>query len=327
MAPREINALGSLIRTRAQLLASGASDRGITQGVRAGALLRLSRGFYLRVGEVADLSPEDRHVLQILAVARSTRTDFPFAGHSAASLHRLPLFQFRSARPLVLIPNRAYASSTRCVERRVSVCTSDDLTRASGIRCTSLERTVLDLARHATPERAIVCADAAARARIPEVQGRVPWEALREWQDALLGRLRGYAGHRGVRRAADIVRAIDGGAESPLESVARWRFINHGYAVDTQVPVPSPNGGTYRVDLELRGFGILCEVDGRAKYTSADLRSGRTADEIVYAEKRRADWIEGTTGKRIVRIAAPELVSDAAFRAWLVSFRIPAPPP
>lgn len=253
------------------------------------------------------------------------RRNFPFASHSAAALLRLPLFHFDHARPQILIPNRANSSSNRMVERRVAKCQDSDLIVVSGARCTNLERTVLDIARLDTAERAIVCADAAIRQRFPVRRGQPMSDRARAWRGDLLGRLREMPGSRGVQRAAEVIQLADGSADSPLESVARWRFWSHGYEVDTQVSVDGPNGKTYVVDLELRGRGVLCEVDGKSKYTDSDLRNDRTPAEVVYAEKRRADWVEGTTGNRIVRLGYKELVTDAAFTEWLQAFRLPPP--
>ena len=61
--------------------------------------------------------------------------------------------------------------------------------------------------------------------------------------------------------------------------------------VRTQVRVPAPGGGEYRVDFELVEAGILGEVDGRQKYTNPDLRDGRSADRTLYDEKRREESV------------------------------------
>lgn len=325
MASQDFETLARLIRTRAQLLRDGISERDLTRCVRDGTLLRLSRGLYASGEALEELSAEYRHVVTVLASARTMRRSYPFASHSAAALHRLPLFHFDSARPQILIPNRANSSSNRMIERRVAECQDPDLTAVGGVRCTNLERTVLDIARLDTAERAIVCADAAIRKRFPFRRGQLMSVRARAWRDELLGRLSELHGARGIRRAAGVIELADGSADSPLESVARWRFLSHGYAVDTQVAVDGPYGRSYFVDLELRGLGVLCEVDGKSKYTDSDLRNDQTPGEVVYAEKRRADWIEGTTGKRVVRLGYKELVINAAFVEWLHAFHVPQP--
>lgn len=297
----------------------------MTELVRDGSVIRLSRGLYASGQALEKLSPEDRHVVTVFASARTMRLAYPFASHSAAALHGLPLFHFDRARPQVLIPNRANSSSNRMIERRVAKCQDSELILLEGVRCTNLERTVLDIARLDTAERAIACADAAIRQRFPVRRGHSRFDRVSAWRDELLERLSVLPGSRGVRRAADVIRRADGSADSPLESVARWRFLSHGYEIDAQVSVEAPHGKTYFVDLELRGLDVLCEVDGKSKYTDSDLRNEHTPAEVVYAEKRRSDWIEGTTGKRVVRLGYKELVTDAAFVEWLRSFRVPRP--
>ncbi|WP_244304646.1 hypothetical protein [Leucobacter viscericola] len=134
-------------------------------------------------------------------------------------------------------------------------------------------------------------------------------------------------GARGVGRATKVLRLADGSADSPLESVARLRFHEAGYDIATQVKVESPFGGFYFVDLEILGLGVLCEVDGKVKYTNAEIRQGQTADEVVYEEKRRSNWIEGRTQKRLLRLGARELATPATFAKWLRDFEVPAPGP
>jgi hypothetical protein len=56
-----------------------------------------------------------------------------------------------------------------------------------------------------------------------------------------------------------------------------------------QQPFPREGGGNWWVDFWWPEFGVIGEFDGRMKYLDAALRGGRTADEVVYDEKRRED--------------------------------------
>lgn len=263
---------------------------------------------------------------QVFATSMTMRTASPFSSHSAAALFGLPLYRFNTARAQVLVSHRTSATSTKYVERRVAPCDDTELSIIGGVRCTDLERTVLDLARFETLERALACADAAIRLRFPADRGHEIPVAAQSWQQSLVDPLGGMRGARGVKRAAEVIRLADGGADSPLESVARLRFITAGYRVATQVRVPSRTRGNYYVDLELLGLGILCEVDGKVKYTNAGMRRGMNADEVVYAEKRRSNWIEGQTGMHVVRLGAPEVRTQESFTRWLRDFNVPPPP-
>ncbi|QIM18759.1 hypothetical protein G7066_09355 [Leucobacter coleopterorum] len=326
MALQNFEQIRGLVRSRAALLREGSSEREIVRRVRNGTLLRLSRGMYARPETLSGLTPEERHLVYVIAVAKTRRVDNPFSSHSAAALLRLPLFGFREARPQILVSHQSGSSSTHNVERRSAVFSENEIVTVSGIRCTNLDRTVLDLSRFDSPELAIACADEAIRMRFPLERGQDPQPIAKLWRQKLLEQLEAVRGTRGVRRAARVIQLADGTADSPLESVARLRFTEFGYDVAAQVRVPSPNGTFYYVDLELLGLGIFCEVDGKKKYTDPSIRNGKTADEVVLEEKRRSNWIEGTTKKRVLRLGYRELVTPLAFANWLRANQVPPPP-
>lgn len=85
----------------------------------------------------------------------------------------------------------------------------------------------------------------------------------------------------------------------------------------TPVAIPGPHGHDYRVDFEIMGCGVFGEVDGRVKYTEATMTRGRSAEEVFFEEKRREDWIRGTTSQRLIRWGAAELRSLEIFAQFL----------
>ncbi|QIM16156.1 type IV toxin-antitoxin system AbiEi family antitoxin domain-containing protein [Leucobacter insecticola] len=325
MQPGSFEEIRDLVFTRNELLRTGVSEREITRLVREGSILRLARGLYATAQGLEKLNPEGRHLAHVFAINRTMRAEGPFASNSAAVLHSLPLYRFTSARPQVLVTHRESAANTRYVARRVAPCKDAELSIVGGVGCTNLERTVLDLARFEAPERSLACADAAIQLKFPADRGDDLASAVQVWKQGLLEQLARMHRGRGVKRAAEVIRLADGSADSPLESVARLRFTNAGYDVATQVKVAFPSGEKYYVDFELLGLNILCEVDGKVKYTNAALRRGISAEEIVYEEKRRADRIEGRTKKRLVRLGAAELRTQSSFAVWLRDFGIPLP--
>lgn len=325
MHARTIEKLREIIRPRSQFLRSGLSERQLARLLQGGTILRLSRGHYAIAEDLKGLTPEGRHLVSIVATAMTRQVENPFASYSAAVLLGLPLYNFRNARPQVLVSHRPSASNTTYVVCRVGKCQESELTYIEGLLCTNLERTVIDIARFDTPERALTCADAAIRLRFPVARGETITPKGEAWKQELLRKLDGMRGARGIRRATDVLRLADGSADSPLESVARLRFDAFGYEVSSQIAVPSPTGGFYYVDLELLGLNILCEIDGKVKYTDAQVRHGMTADEVVYDEKRRSNWIEGKTQKRLLRVGSRELSTPEAFAQWLRDFDVPAP--
>ncbi|QIM16852.1 type IV toxin-antitoxin system AbiEi family antitoxin domain-containing protein [Leucobacter insecticola] len=314
-----------LILTRSELLLSGLKERGIARQVRDGVLLRLTKGLYVVAESLQSLTPEERHLVMVFAVATTMRTESLFSSYSAAALWGLPLYEFRAAPPQTLVSHTVNVSNTRTVVRRVAHYSDAEVAKIGGVYCTSLPRTILDLARLDTPERAIACADAAMSLLFPVDRGAGMSDAAQVWRQELLDQLGRERGGRGVRRAANVIRLADGSADSPLESVARLRFVSHGYAVASQVEVPAPGGHRYHIDLELLGLGIFCEVDGKQKYTEPEFRGGLTAEEVVFREKKRAEWIENKTRKRVHRLGYAELRTPATFTRWLRDARIPAP--
>lgn len=279
-----------------------------------------------------------------------------FSYHSAATLHGLPLYRCSPDRVHATIaPDDPRLSSTGTVLRHVERLPEEHVAEVHGIRVTSLARTAADLARVENPRTALAAADAALRRLIlpgdAPPHGRAalaaPTPEQLAWLTAPLDTLRGA---RGIRAARRLLALADHRAESPLESESRRFLLMLGFAVALQVRVPGEFGADYWVDFEFEGLGILGEVDGRSKYvanlaaeagkrTPGAMRDsavadradpGAVADEIArihYAEKRRHDWITGTTGKRLIRWGASELASVERFAHHLRAFGVPIPNP
>ncbi len=197
----------------------------------------------------------------------------------------------------------------------------DEIVEIGGLRCTGLDRTLLDVARFSASDRAIPCLDAG----LQRTFGRDAGEAQHEWSERMLDRVSAMAGQRGVRRARAQIRFADGRAESMPESLSRLQLRRLGYEVEIQVPVPSPNDGMYRVDVELLGLGILAEIDGLVKYFESERLSRRSAAQVVVDERARENWIQGTTMKRLIRWGFAESRTAQALAARLRSFGVPPP--
>ena len=89
--------------------------------------------------------------------------------------------------------------------------------------------------------------------------------------------------------------------------------------------MPAESGSTLYLDFHFVGLRVFGECDGRSKYTDPILRGSRTAEEVVYAEKRRHDWIVGTTGMRVIRWGAADVRTAARFADRLRAFGVPVP--
>jgi uncharacterized membrane protein len=81
----------------------------------------------------------------------------------------------------------------------------------------------------------------------------------------------------------------------------------------------------FRVDLDIEEVATFVEFDGHGKYLEESLRSGRSLDEVLLAEKRREDWIRGVTQRRFVRVEDAHIGSAEALASRLAAFGIPIP--
>ncbi len=324
MVPSEhVTRLRSMLRAREQLLLEGANDRDLRRAVADGRLLRPMQGWYVRRSEWERLSPEDRHLLCVLAVHESAVRPPVFCSLSAAILHGLPVYGFVSSPVHTLCPPGRRASDSRGVKRHAWARVDGQVVEIAGLTATNLPRTLADVARSMTPERAIGCLDAG----VSELVGPITTDpAAREHACGIVIRaLEQLPRGNGSARARGLVELADPLAESPLESVSRLYLVRLGFEVATQVEVPAPRGGTYRIDFEFLGQNAFGEVDGKSKYTDAAARRGLSAEEIVYREKTREDWIRGTEGKRMARWGRSSLGSAAALGVRLGAFGLVPP--
>lgn len=318
--------LRGLLWSRASLLLgsdcdanSGRTRREVDRLIADGGLVALRRGWFVRTTDWEGSYSEDRHLLRVLAASEAASSPGPvFSHYSAAALHGLPLFRVVDHRAHTTSPEPV-GKSNAVVVRHIAQLAEDEVEAVADLRVTDLIRTVIDVARIARPESSLCCADAALR-RVSNSGSNVQL-----WRASVQARLDGLGRARGVVTARRILEFADPGADSPLESISRLYLHRLGFEVRTQVPVPSPSGGEYTVDLELVGLDLLGEVDGKVKYADAEMRAGATPEEVVFAEKKREDWIRGVTGKKLIRWGARELASLATFEQYLRSMGVEIP--
>jgi hypothetical protein len=311
--------------SRRMLRESGVSERSISESVRAGRLQRVRRGWFSEQDAWNDLSPEARHLAAVVAVTRDGRDRAVVSHESAAVLWGLPLYRHAPARVHLTTPTSFRISSGTDAARHVAPLPAADIVVRQGIRCTSLERTVFDVARTLPLETAVACADAAERT----VALRGPrWDedALAFWRAHLAERMGAAAGARGVRQARRVIEFADGRAQLPGESVSRLQLHRLGFAPPRlQVAVPAQEGGQYFVDFALDDVRAFGEFDGRVKYTDPLMRAGKSLEQVLLAEKQREDWIRGLTQYRFVRWGAEHSATPARLAARLKSFGIIPP--
>lgn len=325
--PRSVTVsdLSPLILSRRDLLHAGRSERTIAEGVRAGVLIVLRRGWYIEAQYWTQFWPEGRHLARVMAVMRDATSGVTASHLSAGVVWGLPLYRVEPPRVHLTVDPSSRISSDPGVLRHALPLPPEDSTIVQGIRCTTLSRTVFDIIRTAGSDAAIACADAAER--MTTLRGR-EWDldARASWRAELAERVAGAGGARGIRRARWLAPFADGSAQLPGESVSRLQLVRVGFAVPRlQVRVPGPSGGDYFLDFALDDVHAFGEFDGQTKYTDAALRGGKSVEQVLLEEKRREDWIRGTTQRRLARWGDEHIRTTRALAARLASFGIRPP--
>ncbi|KAM9863578.1 hypothetical protein ACI1US_00508 [Leucobacter sp. BZR 635] len=254
-----------------------------------------------------------------------------FSHRSAAVLHGLPAWsgwlsptEQDPVRVHTTVARGTDTTSTRVLRRHISALSMQDTTRVGDFTVTSTELTLVDLARSDAFPIALACADAHLH-RATNARRRAGDAVWRGWQDRLQRRTEAMPGYSGVRAVRALAELADPRAELPLESLSRLRFLQLGLVPELQVPVPAQAEGELRLDFVLPELGFWGECDGKAKYTSGELVGSSSAEEIVYQEKRRQDWIAGTTGMRCIRWGVPEVLTLDRFATHLSAHGVTFP--
>lgn len=324
--PKTINITQAraMLHSRDEIIATGCTERQIGMLVEEGRLRRVRRGWYVTDAEWQNLWNEGRHLLEVVATHLNSDPPGPvFLRCSAAVLHGLPLHRHAPKRVHVLLPGASHSQFRFGVAHHHVSLPSRELDLVGGIRCTTLERTVLDVACTHSEEVSLSCADAVLRARA--VTGQVQDEdRAARWRADLLERAESL--HvRGIRRARRMISFSDGRAQRPGESVSRLQLARLGFTrYDLQVPVVV-EGDQYWMDFAFLGARRFGEFDGKGKYLDAELRGDLTAEEVVMAEKAREDAVRGATGWGFARWGSEHIVTADRLGARLAAFGIRPP--
>jgi hypothetical protein len=309
-----------MLRSRPVLIESGMSERDIAHALARGALVRIRRGWYVDAEDWRGLWNEGRHLLAVLAAHNdSSYAAPPFCFESAAVIHGLPLYRMTSSVVHSLIGATSHSRTKTGVARHSLHVDSGDVTEVSGLRCTTMDRTILDVAQRMPLEAAVASADAALR-RVAVRDHRQQEEVAEDWRRGLLDRAARIS-TRGIRQARRVIAFADGRAQLPGESVSRLYLHRLGFrGIGLQTHVLGPDGEDYWTDFAFPEARVFGEFDGVGKYLAEELRGGRTIEQVVLAEKRREDAIRGVTGWRFVRWEAQHLLTAETLGARLASF-------
>lgn len=315
----------TLLRTRDDLLVRGLTERDISAQVASKLLIRVRRGRYVDADIWTGLWSEGRHLLRVLAFQLNSDSPGPvFWGPSAAVLHGFPLYRLDPASVhVVILGDRHSRSRTGITWHDVSI-TDADVVEIDGIRCTSPDRTVLDMTCSFREEVGLSVADACLRQAAVTGHVQDPDRAA-DWHRRLADRA-DRRRTRGIRTSRRLISFADGRAQLPGESVSRLQLDRLGYrGLDLQVHVLGPEQENYWMDFGFPRSRAFGEFDGKGKYSHSDLRGQRTIEEVLLDEKRREDIVRGVTGWRTTRWASEHIRSLDLFARRLQAFGIRPP--
>ncbi|MDQ1084928.1 hypothetical protein [Microbacterium sp. SORGH_AS_0344] len=317
---------GDGLYTREQLLGRGVVPRVLERASHDGPWLRLQSGMYVDRESHLERLPAERHRIVVGAASASMRGGFGVVSHlSAAVVHGLPQYRFADRPVEVTLAGDVGGSSRAGLRRHLDALDDEDIVEIDGIVCTSLDRTVFDVARTASLEMALTCADAALRREAVSAH-RFDAAAQEEWRRRMRDRAERAAGRRGIRSARRVIEFADGRSQLPGESVSRLQLHRLGFReIDLQVPVAGPHGFDYFVDIALGEVRTFWEFDGEVKYRDPEMRGGRSVEAVVLDEKRREDWIRGVTQWRLCRGGFGDIRTPEALAARLAAFGVRAP--
>lgn len=252
-----------------------------------GSLVRLARGAYLDQRMWAQLSKDERYRAIVHAVAGAgLHDDDVLCGPSALALWRLPSLDAWPAGAHLVRPRRSGGHGRAQIVRHT---TSRPYLRAEidGLPVTSLARTVVDTAARGPLAAGLMAADAALRGLVAPGFSRpaVTRDDVRAEAERVPVR-------HGRARALLVARLADARAESPGESLLRASIHLLGLPMpELQWEFRGDSGRRFFADCYWPDQEFVLEFDGRAKYLDPALRGGRTAEEVVVAEKEREDEI------------------------------------
>jgi predicted transcriptional regulator of viral defense system len=279
--------------------AYGYSRGEINHLLRSTRWSAVRRGLYCETVRLNAMGDVGRHAAQVLAALQVAGPNAAASRWSAAVLHGLPAPR--------QVPNHVSLVAPTGVRRQrngMSVAVAalpPSHIDGQVLRLTSIARTVVDVARHASFIDAVMVADAALYRRLVSKEALYEMvEFQRQWP--------------GVAQARDVVVFADARAESPLESRSRVRMHEVGLPQpELQVEILDPAGRFIgRADFCWPRRRTLGEVDGKVKYASGD-------PKILFDEKLREDALRDQ-GWELVRWTSADV--EGSF--WAVEGRLRA---
>ncbi len=271
--------------TRKTLIASGMSENSIRRALRSGELANVAHGLYLWRKDFDALGTVERHRVHARHVGSTLDTDEAISHISAATLHRIDVWDVSLRRVHVSRPPSRSGRVTAGLHAHTTHWDDGEITHVLGVPVTSIARTIVDLARTLPRDQAIAVGDAGLRLD--------PGAASQISRVLEASRCR-----YGLVSASSVLQFLDGRSESIGESLSRIRMREYGLPVpDLQRELVIFDGRRVRVDFYWEDLGVVGEFDDNEKYTGP---------RDLINEKRREDGLRDL-GLEVVRWDPEEL--------------------
>ena len=281
--------------SRREALAFGYTDKDLTQGVRAGALVRIRQGAYTSRELWDRASPEGRHQMRAHSVLRSHSTPLALSHTSAAVEHKLRLYRPDLTKVHVTCLEQRLARTTRDIVYHHTPIGDNDLVEVNGNAVIEPVRAGVEAAMLTDIPSGLVILDSVidlGRGDLDDVHRA--YEKVGGWPKA--------------RHLQVTVRLVRPGGNSAGESLTRHLlWTRHIPEPVLQFEVRDEFGelvGT--TDFAWPEYGLLGEFDGKVKYGRL-LRPGEDPTDAVFREKKREDRIRELTGWLMVRLVWNDL--------------------
>jgi very-short-patch-repair endonuclease len=266
---------------QAQLVALGLTPRAVRYRIAAGRLVRLHRGV-LAVGHGA-VSADGRRLAAVLACGSGA----VLSHRSAAALWGLRRY---TGRPEVSIPSQACRSIPGILIHRSRSLVSADVTTVEGIPCTTVARTVVDLAARGDRPGLVAAITRAEELRIYDGDG----------VDAALDRVRGKRGARLLREV--LAKWNDDRTRSHFERELLAFLQSHALPEPTVNAWITVESRTIQPDFIWPGQRVILETDGYATHGTRK----------AFGDDRRRDQLLTRNGWTTLRAAYRQLDPDLA---------------
>lgn len=295
-----------LIDSAAILRTRGTTDV-VHREFRAGRLVRIRRGFYVRTADWLAALPSERFAWSTAAVARTVKGAV-LCGETAALANGLPTLRTPACVELAtILPGRSGVRRSPLVVLGVGAAAQQVRDKRSyplkyclkaaaetvvrgEFRCTSPIQTTVDLMASGKLSEALVVADGLAR--MMHREGLLPADANLMTVPAVADGVSAHAHSAARRRAEHVASLASPLAESVGESYSRAAFESLGFEQPVlQHVFRDKEGFIGRADCWWPQQRVVGEFDGRAKYLDASVRGDASPEEAVYREKLREDRI------------------------------------